>query len=95
MNLHPAPPRVPRGLTEIRRLVVRMAAENPPWGYTRIEGALKNVDLASLDQRLRESSGHGLPPVPECPTFWQSFLRAPWAPSVGLTKARTWRGLVT
>lgn len=30
-------------LAEIRRLVVRMAEENPTWGYTRIRGgALKN-----------------------------------------------------
>ena len=30
-------------LLEIRRLVVRMAEENPTWGYTGIQGALKNV----------------------------------------------------
>jgi hypothetical protein len=30
-------------LLEIRQLVVRMATENPTWGYTRIPGALKNV----------------------------------------------------
>ena len=30
-------------LAEIRRLVVRMAEENQTWGYTRIQGALKNL----------------------------------------------------
>ncbi len=30
-------------MLEIRRHVVRMADENPTWGYTRIQGALKNV----------------------------------------------------
>ena len=30
-------------LTEIRQLVRRMAEENPTWGYTRIQGALKNL----------------------------------------------------
>jgi putative transposase len=30
-------------LAEIRRLIVRMAEENPTWGYTRIRGALKNL----------------------------------------------------
>jgi hypothetical protein len=30
-------------LGEIQRLVVRMAEENPTWGYTRIQGALKHV----------------------------------------------------
>jgi hypothetical protein len=33
----------PGVLVEIRRFVVRMATENPTWGYTRIQGALKNV----------------------------------------------------
>jgi putative transposase len=30
-------------LAEIQRLVVRMAEETPTWGYTTIQGALKNV----------------------------------------------------
>ena len=30
-------------MREIRRLVAQMAKENPTWGYTRIQGALKNV----------------------------------------------------
>ena len=33
----------PGVLAEIRRLAVRMATENPSWGYTRIQGALKNL----------------------------------------------------
>ena len=33
----------PGVLVEIRRLVLRMAEENPTFGYTRIRGALKNV----------------------------------------------------
>src|SRR5262245_4180514 len=30
-------------MAKIRKLVVRMAEENPTWGYTRIQGALKNL----------------------------------------------------
>jgi hypothetical protein len=33
----------PEVLAEIRRLVLRVAAENPSWGYQRIQGAVKNV----------------------------------------------------
>ena len=34
----------PAGLqAHLRALVIRMATENPTWGYTRIQGALKNV----------------------------------------------------
>ena len=33
-------PRVPE---EVEQLVVRMAAENPTWGYRRIQGALANL----------------------------------------------------
>ena len=37
-------------LREIRRLVVRMAEENPTWGYTRIRGALKISGIGSGDR---------------------------------------------
>ncbi|MAE69823.1 MAG: hypothetical protein CME06_05075 [Gemmatimonadetes bacterium] len=33
----------PRTAVEIRELVLRMAGENPRWGYTRIRGALDNL----------------------------------------------------
>jgi hypothetical protein len=39
----------------IRALVVRMATENPTWGYTRIQGALKNVGHQVVGRRSHAS----------------------------------------
>ena len=62
-------------LAEIRRLVVRMAEDNPTWGYTWIQGALKNVGhRVGRSTVARILKAHGLPPVPERPTSWQIFL---------------------
>ena len=90
----------PGVLAEIRRLVVRMAEENPTWGYTRIVGALKNVGhRVSRSTIARILKAHGVPPVPERPTSWQTFLRAHWGAIAGAdfftTEVWTWRGLVT
>ena len=71
-------------LADIQRLVVRLATENPTWGYTRIQGALQNVG-----HRVGRSTiacilkARGLPPVPERPTSWQTFLRAHWGAIAG------------
>src|SRR6059036_3838762 len=43
----------PRVEEEVEQLVVRMAAENPTWGYRRIQGALANLDRKST--RLNSS----------------------------------------
>src|SRR4029453_13861858 len=71
-------------LAEIRRLVVRMADENPTWGYTRIQGVLRNVghcvDRSTIARILK---AHGVSPVPARPTSWQTFLRAPWGGIAG------------
>jgi putative transposase len=85
---------------EIRRLVVRMAEDNPTWGYTRILGALKNVGhRVSRSSIARILKAHGIPPVPERPTSWQTFLHAHWGAIAGAdfftTDVWTWRGLVT
>jgi putative transposase len=90
----------PGVLAEIQWLVVQMAEENPSWGYTRIVGALKNVghrvSRASIARILK---AHGISPVPERPTSWQTFLRAHWGAIAGAdfftTEVWTWRGLVT
>src|SRR5262245_27284416 len=87
-------------LTEIRQLVGRMAEENPTWGYTRIQGALKNlghqVGRSTIARILRSS---GISPVPERPTSWQTFLQAHWdqiaSADFFTTEVWTWRGLVT
>ena len=89
-----------RVVADIRQLVRRMAEENPRWGYTRIQGALKNlghrVGRSTIARILRAD---GIPPAPERPTSWQTFLRAHWgeiaAADFFTTEVWTWRGLVT
>jgi transposase InsO family protein len=87
-------------LAEIRCLVVRMAGENPTWGYTRIQGALQNVGhRVGRSTIARILKAHGLPPVPQRPTSWQTFLKAHWGAVAGAdfftTEVWTWRGLIT
>jgi putative transposase len=90
----------PNVLPEIRRLVLRMATENPDWGYTRLQGALKNlghrVARSTVATILKQ---HGVPPSPGRPTSWQTFLRAHWDALVAAdfftTEVWTVRGLVT
>jgi putative transposase len=90
----------PGVLAEIRRLVVRMAEDNPTWGYTRIVGALKNVGhRVSRSSIARILKAHGISPVPERPTSWPTFLHAHWGVIAGAdfftTEVWTWRGFVT
>jgi hypothetical protein len=85
---------------EIRQLTVRMARENPTWGYRRIQGALKNlghrVARSTVAAVLRDE---GIGPVPERPMLWRTFLAAHWgaiaAADFFTTEVWTARGLVT
>jgi putative transposase len=87
-------------MAEIRELIRRMAEENPSWGYTRIQGALNNVGhhvgRSTIARILRAA---GVPPVPERPTSWHTFLRAHWsaiaAADFFTTEVWTWHGLAT
>src|ERR1700726_2096919 len=66
---------------DIAALVVRMATENPTWGYTRIRGGLKRLghDVArnTIKAILKD---HGIAPAPErgTKTPWKTFLAAHW-----------------
>jgi len=71
----------PRTASEISELIVRIAVENPGFGYTRIRDALGNlgheVGRNTLKRILAE---HGIEPALERGkrTSWGTFLRAHW-----------------
>jgi hypothetical protein len=83
-------------------LVLRMALENPSWGYTRIRGALANlgheVGLGTIANLLTDN---GIEPAPErdAHTQWSTFLKAHWeclaATDFFTVEVCTLRGLVT
>ena len=90
----------PGVLRDIRRLVVRMATDNPRWGYTRIQGALKNVGHRVARSTIASIlKAEGIPPSRERPTAWRTFLAAHWPALVAAdfftTEVWTVRGLVT
>jgi len=95
----PGRPRIMQVITE---LTVRMARENPRWGYTRIQGALYNVGhrvgRTTIANILIEN---GIDPAPERGkrTTWSQFLKAHWnvLAAADFFTVEVWgpRGLVT
>ncbi|MFJ9448277.1 integrase core domain-containing protein [Kitasatospora sp. NPDC101235] len=68
----------PRTVRSIRALVLRLAAENPGWGYRRLHGELLvlgvKVAASTVWEILQEA---GIPPSPErASTTWADFLRS-------------------
>src|SRR6266540_3570921 len=61
-----------------RELVVRLARENPRWGYQRIAGELNKLSLRVSPSTVRRLLGKaGLGPAPRRPgPSWREFLRA-------------------
>src|SRR4029453_15884 len=84
----------------ISSLILQMATENPAWGYTRIQGALKNLghDVARSGV-AKVLKAHGIPPARGRPSSWRTFLRAHWGGIAGAdfftSEVWTPRGLVT
>jgi len=91
----------PRTKADLAALVVRMAKENPTWGYTRIRGGLKrlghDVGRNTIKAILKD---HGIEPAPERGTNmpWKTFLAAHWdslaAADFFTVEVLTMRGLV-
>ena len=56
----------PRKSCEIRELVLRIAAENPGWGYTQIRDALRGLKIEMGRTTVANIlSGAGIEPAPE------------------------------
>ena len=99
---HRRGPGRPGIMREIAELIVRMAQENPKWGYTRIQGALANLrHKVGRGTVANVLSRNGIEPAPERGkhTQWSTFLGAHWkvfAASDFLTvEVWTGRGRVT
>src|ERR1039457_6492497 len=92
----------PRVDEETERLVVRMAKENPGWGYDRIVGAMANLGLRLSNQTVGNIlRRHDIPPAPQRKqaASWKDFIRAHMAVLVATdfftVEVLTLRGLLT
>jgi transposase InsO family protein len=92
----------PRVKQEIVDLVLRIARENPSWGYDRIQGALANLGHDVSDQTVGNLlKDHGIEPAPDRSrqTKWKTFLKAHWdvLAAIDFTTVEVWTkgGLVT
>ena len=69
----------PGTVTGVIRLLVRMARENPSWGYTRLRGALKNIghELGrNTIKRILQEQGIDPAPTRKRRYSWETFIRA-------------------
>jgi putative transposase len=86
----------------VEQLIVRMAKENPSWGYDRIVGALANLGHKVSDQTVGNVlCRHSIPPAParKHTTTWAAFIRTHLAVLAGTdfftVEILTLHGLVT
>ena len=73
---HRGPGRPPLA-EDVQQLIVRLARENPRWGYQRIKGELLRLNVQVSATAIRTTlRRHGLDPAPRrAITTWRSFLR--------------------
>jgi putative transposase len=74
---HRQPGRPPIG-REVRELILRLARENPSWGYLRIVGELRKLGIAISATSVRNIlTKAGVPPAPQRDRqSWRAFLQA-------------------
>jgi putative transposase len=66
-------------MMKIKSLIVRMATDNPSWGYCRIQGELKSVGHRVASTTVAKVlKDNGIKPAPDRPSSWRSFLKAHW-----------------
>jgi putative transposase len=89
-------------MKSITKHVLRMARENPTWGYDRIQGALKNLGHTVYSNTMKAIlRRNGINPAPDRGrrTPWKTFLhahaRSIFAADFFTTEVWTMRGLVT
>jgi hypothetical protein len=92
----------PQSPVEAVELVLRMARENPSWGYDRIQGALANLGHLISDKSVGNIlKAHGIDPAPDRKrqSTRKSFLQCHWdvLASIDFTTIEVWTksGLVT
>jgi transposase len=63
--------------THVQQLIVRLATENPRWGYQRIQGELLHLGVQVSATAIRTTlRRHGLDPAPRrANSTWRAFLR--------------------
>ena len=86
---------------KIEDLIVRIASENPSWGYFRIEGHMKHLGYnVSRTTIGRVFARRGFDPDPEIRkrTTWVDFIRSHWETLAAIDfftiEIHTWRGLM-
>ena len=62
---------------QLQDLIIRLARENPRWGYQRIQGELRHLGVRVSATAIRTTlRRHGLGPTPRpTATTWRAFLR--------------------
>ena len=77
----------PKTVVEIEQLIIRMAGDNPRWGYTRIRGALYNLGHEigrNTIKRILLENGFDPAPLRKQGMLWKTFLKAHWG-EIGAT----------